>query len=185
MKKPRLSKEEWIAAGFRALADQGPAALQINHLAAKLEVTKGSFYWHFKDLKEYKSEMLSLWRTKVASEVIAEVTTQCDPLTRLDILLENAAKPVPEEFGGVKTEPAMRAWSLSDSDVASVLNEIDKLRVDFLRQIFDGLGFRTPALADLTYGAYIGLDDLRAKVGTDMPAALNQLRDLILAARLA
>ena len=45
----RLSRQEWIDAGLKAMARDGVDAVRIERLAAALKVTKGSFYWHFKD----------------------------------------------------------------------------------------------------------------------------------------
>ncbi|MFN3661424.1 TetR family transcriptional regulator [Yoonia sp.] len=47
--------EDWLMAGFRALASHGPSALRAAALARDLGTTKGSFYWHFKDLPDYLS----------------------------------------------------------------------------------------------------------------------------------
>ena len=47
----RLAVDDWIQAGFALLADGGPNALRIDRLCERLGVTKGSFYWHFTDLR--------------------------------------------------------------------------------------------------------------------------------------
>ena len=47
----RLSADDWIQAGFALLAEGGPNALRLDRLCERLEVTKGSFYWHFADMR--------------------------------------------------------------------------------------------------------------------------------------
>ena len=181
MQSEKLSREAWIAAGFLSLAEHGPTALQINSLAKRLKATKGSFYWHFKDLKDFKTAMLALWKSKVATEVMTEVQRADTPQARFDALLTHAIRPAPDDYGGRKIEPAMRAWSLSDLDVAEMLKELDTTRIAFLRQVFHDLGFDTPALADLAYAAYIGLDDLSAKGRADIDASLSVFKELLYA----
>ena len=44
-------------AGFRALARSGARALRAEALARDLDTTKGSFYWHFKDLPDYLTRL--------------------------------------------------------------------------------------------------------------------------------
>ena len=183
MTSEKLSRETWIAAGFASLAQSGPASLQINLLAARLGATKGSFYWHFKDLKDFKDEMLSLWRSKVATDVIDEVQRADTAEARFDVLLLHAARAAPEDYGGRNIEPAMRAWSLSDSDVAAALLELDTMRMAFVAQTLKGLGIEKPAVTELVYAAYIGLDDLHSKERADIGAALKALKDMILATR--
>ena len=179
MTKEKLTKDAWIAAGFRALAEHGPNAIQIKLLAVALGATKGSFYWHFSDLAAFKSEMLSLWRSKVASEVITEVMAEPDPRKRLGILLTSATTPPPDDYGGRKIEPAMRAWALSDPMIEQALGDVDTLRREFLMSLFNDLGLDAAPLAELTYAAYIGLDDLQSKGRADMSAALIELLGLI------
>ena len=48
----RLDRRAWVEAALAALAEGGAAAVKVERLAAKLKVTKGSFYWHFRDRDE-------------------------------------------------------------------------------------------------------------------------------------
>ena len=180
MKNEKLSREAWVAAGFLSLAEAGPASLKINLLAKRVGATKGSFYWHFKDLKTYKEAMLELWISKVATEVFDEVKMAETKDAKIDILLSNAARPAPEEYGGRKIEPAMRAWSLSDPDVSQALSNLDLLRITFTAEVLKALGIEDEALVHLVYAAYIGLDDLSSKGKADIGLSLNALKKLIL-----
>lgn len=179
MSKTRLTQQDWLAAGFRALAETGPGGLQINLLCTALGTTKGSFYWHFKDLPAYKAAMLDLWMTKVATEIIREVRTAPTTQARLHALLFEAARPAPPEFGGRTIEAAMRAWALSDGTVAAHLARIDQLRLEFVTQLLHDAGLTMPGLPDLVYGAYVGLDDLAARGNTDMASAMQALHALL------
>ena len=179
MTKERLSKESWVAAGFRALADQGPSAIQINALAKTLGATKGSFYWHFASLADFKAAMLDLWHAKAAIEVMEQVEQLESPQAKLDALLTEAARSAPEEYGGRKIQPAMRAWALSDADVAASLANLDKMRLGFIETLLSELGLHNAALAQLIYGAYIGLDDLDSKGRADIFAGLGELAKLV------
>jgi len=173
MTKEKLSKDVWLAAGFRSLAQSGPSAVQINKLSAMLGATKGSFYWHFTDISEYKAAMLDLWRTKVASEVIEDISRQSTDEGQLEALFTHATRAAPDDFGGRKIEPAMRAWALSDEDVASALEALDAMRLSYLCSLLDRLGLDGKALSELVYGAYIGLDDLQSKGQIDGTDAHN------------
>lgn len=179
MTKIQLSREDWLAAGFRALAEQGPNGIRINLLCHALGMTKGSFYWHFKDLGAYKAAMLKLWMSKVATEIIDSVQKAPTAQARLDAVFSEAARAAPDAFGGRKIESAMRAWALSDSTVAEQLARIDAARLSFLRHVLQEAGLTAPGLPELVYGAYIGLDDLAARGRGDMEAPLAALRALL------
>ncbi len=57
----QLTADDWIQAGFAVLADGGPDALRIGRLCEQLDVTKGSFYWHFTDIGEYRRALAGAW----------------------------------------------------------------------------------------------------------------------------
>ncbi|MBR9990945.1 MAG: helix-turn-helix transcriptional regulator, partial [Gemmatimonadetes bacterium] len=42
-------REEWLSAAAQAMSDGGVEAVRVEAIARDLSITKGSFYWHFKD----------------------------------------------------------------------------------------------------------------------------------------
>jgi AcrR family transcriptional regulator len=46
----RLTVDDWVQAGFAIQAEEGTKAPKIDRLCGRLDVTKGSFYWHFTDI---------------------------------------------------------------------------------------------------------------------------------------
>lgn len=179
MNKTKLTREDWLAAGFRAIAKGGPGAMRITTLASELKATKGSFYWHFRDLGAFQDALLALWQEKVVTEIVAQITAEPDPIRRLDQLVEAAATPAPDEFGGAQIETAMRAWALSDPAVAERLATIDAERRRFVTGLLNATGLDDPALSDLICAAYIGLDDLNARSAAPIAPALSRLIQLI------
>mgnify|MGYP001820637128 CR=1 FL=1 len=71
MRKPRLTKEAWINAGLSALKEHGPDALKAEALARRLGTTKGSFYWHFKDIPAYHDALLDVWLASAVDDFSA------------------------------------------------------------------------------------------------------------------
>jgi AcrR family transcriptional regulator len=57
----RLSREDWLAKAIDVLARQGSTKMGVDALADSLGVTKGSFYWHFKDRSFYVQWLLEYW----------------------------------------------------------------------------------------------------------------------------
>jgi len=178
----RLTKEDWLAAGFRALAAKGPAALKAEALARDLGSTKGSFYWHFKDLPAYKSQMLALWRNKAALEIMQRVLDEADQDAQLERLAQEASVDAPDAFGGRAVESAIRAWSLSDVAVRDALLDVDALRTDFIKDLLTKAGHH-PRYAPLFYACFIGLDDQAARNNNQINQGLMDLIGLIKAAR--
>ena len=59
----RLSVEDWLEAGYTALAEQGVRALKVERLCQQLGVALGSFYWHFEDMDGYRAALVESWNT--------------------------------------------------------------------------------------------------------------------------
>ncbi|HNI73941.1 MAG TPA: TetR family transcriptional regulator, partial [Accumulibacter sp.] len=55
-------RSEWVEAAIDLLAEQGVAGMRIEVLAKTFGVTKGSFYWHFKDRQDLFNAVLETWR---------------------------------------------------------------------------------------------------------------------------
>ena len=67
----RLRREDWIDGAIGLLSDAGVEALGVNALAERLKVTKGSFYWHFRDRDALLDAVVDTWRRRTTSEIEA------------------------------------------------------------------------------------------------------------------
>ena len=61
MSRPRLSRNKWLALALDVLAEEGRAKIEIDYLAKKLGVTKGSFYAHFSGRKDFVTSVAFYW----------------------------------------------------------------------------------------------------------------------------
>src|SRR5580658_9381873 len=60
-KKPPLGREIWLDTARQALIEDGTAGIEINKLAKRLGVSRGGFYWFFKDRAQLLEELLEYW----------------------------------------------------------------------------------------------------------------------------
>ena len=86
----RLSKSDWIAHGLRALADEGSKGLNVGPMAAALKVSRGSFYWHFRDIADFRAQLLQSWQEEATDKVIRDLDARDRQAGRLQGLLRNA-----------------------------------------------------------------------------------------------
>lgn len=165
--RPRLSAEDWLMAGFRALANQGPSALRAEALARNLGTTKGSFYWHFKDLPDYLAKLIALWETRAFTDVLASLDPDLPPRGRLEQLCLLATGYRDPSYGGIALEPALRAWALSAPDVADALRRMDARRLDALADLCTQAGITDPVAPRALYALAIGVEALGDDKGTE------------------
>jgi AcrR family transcriptional regulator len=132
--KVRTPRDAWIEAALKALARGGPEAIRVEALATALGVSKGGFYWHFKERATLIEEMLDAWERSAVSDVISEVESDPgEPRAKLRHLFALAASASAETM---PVELAVRNWARRDKAVAARLNRVDNRRMDYLRNLF-------------------------------------------------
>lgn len=60
----RGSQEGWLEAAYHSLLDSGVDSVKILPLAKKLNLSRTSFYWFFKDREELLAGLVARWRDK-------------------------------------------------------------------------------------------------------------------------
>jgi len=132
----KLDRSDWVKAGLAALAAGGIEAVRVERLAVALKVSKGSFYWHFRDRADLQEAMRQAWAQRSTDWVIERVTEHGgDAQQRLRKLFELAGvKPPP-------MEKAVRAWAALDPATAKVVRAVDEKRTGFVRALLSEMGY--------------------------------------------
>jgi AcrR family transcriptional regulator len=126
--KATLGREEWFRAGLEALAESGPAVLKAATLARTLDVTTGSFYWHFSSIAEFRSELLVYWKEEVIVGLIRGAKERAQHPTQV---LAELRKGIVSS-GAHRYDAAIRCWALDEPWVRKTVNAADELRGAFL-----------------------------------------------------
>jgi AcrR family transcriptional regulator len=151
----KQNRDSWFDAGFKRLAAHGPQGLRIMGIAHEMGVTKGSFYWHFKGLREYQAALLAEWQRRFTQEIIQQVERAGgDVRTRLRMLLSSA-----EAAADRRLTLALRSWAINDPLANKALVSVDELRVAYVARLLGALGWRKRdaiTLARFAYEALIG-----------------------------
>jgi AcrR family transcriptional regulator len=132
-----LDADDWTHAALTILSRNGIEAVRVERLAKMLGVTKGSFYWHFKDRPALLDEMLRSWRQRATLGIIDRLErSNVPPAERLRELLK-LLRHTPRASRGANIEAAIRLWGHSDPRVASVVREIDRLRLGHIKSLVE------------------------------------------------
>ena len=177
--KTRLGRNDWVLAGYRALVRGGIGAVKVEAVARELGTTKGSFYWHFKDLAELHQTMLELWEALATTAITAAVrASDKDPVGKLLLLVDMVAVRPDAVYGGVEIEPALRDWGRTDARARTFMERVDRQRLNDVAGFLRDAGVAEAELlpkAQLIYAAVIGLENLRLTTGQDMGPPLRDL----------
>lgn len=173
MSTPRLTPEKWLTAGFDALQARGAQALAAEPLARQLGTTKGSFYWHFKDVPSFQDALLEQWQV-LALKYLEEKATQIEePALKL--------RRFGRDIINDRNETAVRIWAQSEPRAARVIAIVDAARHQHLVALLSQIALGNPDFARALQAALVGLPQISADSVTDRSAPFDTLVDTVLA----
>lgn len=182
IRRPRLTQNDWLLAGFEALCEAGPVALGAEPLARRLGATKGSFYWHFADVPAYHQALLGLWRAEAAAvlETVPEAGTDT---ARLRDTAQGIAATAQGDSLSLRAESAIRAWAGGDPLAAEAVRAVDEMRLARLHRLLSACDIGNAEMARILYASAIGMQALQDCAQDQAAPAIGSLVDLILALR--
>ncbi len=138
--RPVLTPEAWVEAATAVLVDQGIDHVRVDTLAPRLGVTRGSFYWHFRDREDLLRRVLQAWRERTTEQLTRRLRdAHSDPRVRLrDLMsLPTRGRAAVRE---ARIELAIRAWARRDAMARQAVDEADATRLAYQVQVFGDLG---------------------------------------------
>ena len=135
-----LTREDWIHAAQRMLVKGGIDSVRVDTLAKELNITRGSFYYHFKSRNELLEGLLGDWRARATEDVIHQLrNTRNSPHEQLEHLLElplhgNTAREA------AATEIAIRGWARRDKQARQAIDEVDSHRMSYIEGLLIQVG---------------------------------------------
>ena len=183
LKPVPLRPLDWIRAATARLAQEGIEAVRVEVLARELHVSKGSFYWHFRDREGLLNSVLSHWEGDESRWLREAAGGENSAAARWATLVERSADTQRCQF-----EAALRAWARRDDRVASRVAAAEKARREFIVDVLRDVGFAPRAadswadLAQLVYLGWLDRSTRDAEFRLAGPGLGEFLSELVLAA---
>jgi AcrR family transcriptional regulator len=131
-----LHPKDWIDAASARLAKHGVEAVRVEALARELRVSKGSFYWHFRDRADLLERVLAGWEAEELRWMEDEHVESMPTARRWARIVEMTADPE-----RVRMRVAVRAWARADEHVAARVAAIEKKNVGLIASVLQEIGF--------------------------------------------
>ena len=139
----RLTREQWLSLALDVLARDGSTALSLNNLIKHLHVTKGSFYWHFKNQADFQFALVDHWHKKHTLVVANRLDEDGGgPETQLRSLMKMVIAERHVLFDG-----AITALTIQNPDLRPKVQASYDFRIAYVRKCFSALGFRGKELS--------------------------------------
>src|SRR6266567_4569016 len=129
--EPTLTLSDWVEGALQLISNAGLGALTVEALAARLGVTKGSFYWHFKGRSDLLAAALARWEQRITTEAITGLSAITDARQRLCVMLD-ASSQSPRS----RSRYAALAEAAGDTDVRRALNRVASARIEYLEACY-------------------------------------------------
>lgn len=136
-KGKRLTAEDWFDLALETLNNEGIHKVNVEYLARQLKVTKGSFYWHFKNRESLFEGMLNHWIETLTTNVIER--SKEGSKDAKESLLKLITIITDEKAG--RYETAIRAWATHDEMARSILQKVDQQRLKYFTSLFTDMKF--------------------------------------------
>lgn len=153
--KEQLSRDAWLDAAANAIAEGGFGNVRVLLLAKTLGVTRGSFYWHFKDHQDLIVSFLQRWRDRRLAE-LASWRPQGNDVRQeshriMHVLLSESGR----HLWRMKIELAVRDMARRDDLAAQIVAEVDQARIEQNVQLLQAIADNPDGANDLALLLYV------------------------------
>lgn len=134
---PPLGRVDWLEAAVEQFTTKGVNAVRITQLATQLGVSRGSFYWHFKNRADLLQSIVLFWGQKNAQSVIAavqEATEMGEGMFALYSCWLDVHRFDPQ------LDMAMRDWARNDPAIKKQVRQADLKCIEAISDFFKRMG---------------------------------------------
>lgn len=145
---------DWVRAASARLSQDGIDAVRVEVLARDLGVSKGSFYWHFRDREDLLNSLLTQWENQENAWLDDAAGGARSAAARWALFVERSSNAERCRF-----EAGLHAWAHRENRVAVRVAAVEKVRGNFIAEVLKDVGFAPRAAkswADLVNLVYLG-----------------------------
>lgn len=175
----RGTPDLWLDAAYDLLVEGGVEAVKVMPLAARLGLSRTSFYWHFPDREALLAGLIARWQGTNTAQLIAR--TEAPAATVAEAMLHVCDLWITPELFDSRLEFAIRTWAQTDPALATTLAEADEERIKALTRMFLRFGFgegEARIRAQTVYLTQIGYISMRTVESRDL--RLMRIPDYVL-----
>ncbi|KAA1237744.1 TetR/AcrR family transcriptional regulator [Agrobacterium tumefaciens] len=174
----RGSQEGWLETAYQALLESGVDSVKILPLAKKLNLSRTSFYWFFKDREELLAALVARWREKNTGNIVRQSEAYAETLAEamlnvFDCWLDSSLFDSRFEF-------AVRSWALQSDEILAEVRKADEMRMAALSRMFVRFGHNentADVRARTTYLVQIGYISMQPE--EDVSVRMQRIPDYI------
>lgn len=130
--RKRYTRADWVEAAKKIFIDTGVEDVKVDVIAKRMNITRGSFYWHFKSREDLLDALLEDWTERNRGEVETLRAKRNGAPTLADCI----RVWVSMEDDVLTFDLAMRLWGRKIDKVAKATLRVDEAWVALLTDVF-------------------------------------------------
>jgi AcrR family transcriptional regulator len=169
-----LTRDDWLIEATEKLRIGGVDAVRVEVLARDLGVSKGSFYWHFRDRIELLDALLERWESETEWLIAGAGESRAGRSAIVRFFELAIISPYPPDR-------QIFAWARVDAEIAHRVHQVELRRIEFLARELMAAGLDSDAArtrAELLYTATLGWLERRWR-GGDSKLSMSGIAELL------
>ncbi|QRG66014.1 TetR/AcrR family transcriptional regulator [Brevibacillus choshinensis] len=166
----QYTREDWIKAGLDALAETGVDGVRVEAIARRLNISKGSFYHHFRDRQDLLTSMIDYWEEHATERIISAHGAD-RTLEQLLTFVFTTDK---------QREAAMYAWAKQNAALSQRMAVIEKRRIHYVTTLYQKKGLPSAEAGERAHLAYLLYVGWLVRSELDTPFPLEDPLELLL-----
>ncbi len=135
----KVTQEDWLNVARDILVFDGVSEVKVLAIAERLEVSRSSFYWYFKNRKQLFELLLRDWEMRNTVKIIEHCQMQAETITAAVLNFFRCFVAAGMFDHGL--DFAIREWSRRDGEVRQLVDIADRERLNATRDMFLRFGY--------------------------------------------
>ncbi len=136
----KTSRDDWLEEARNILIREGVDGVKVDRMARNLGVTRGGFYWFFKNRRQFLDLLLANWQDS-RNDPLTRVIRAGDNDAPLETLVRFVMTLIREESYSPALDAAIRDWARSSDTVRRAVELVDNRRIMLLAKLFQALDY--------------------------------------------
>ena len=174
----KVTRQDWVNAALDALKSGGVETVKVADLAGRLQVSRSSFYWYFKNRTDLLDSLLAHWQATNTAALVAQANAPAQTITAACCNIFRCN--IDSRLYDPQLDFAIRDWARRSEHVRRVLDASDAQRVAALTDMFARFDYpaqNAKARARVLYYMQMGYED--ARLGETLEQRLQLVPDYL------
>jgi len=139
--RSQLQRFDWLQQALEIFVKEGIDAIRITRLANDLGVTRGSFYWHFRNREDLIESLVAYWKDKNTAAITTSVAQASSLADGIFYFFETC---IDDALFDPRLDLALREWARRSPSIHQLVNDEDAARIDALCQFYRRFDYPMP-----------------------------------------